>query len=1036
MHGIVLLQYVITILLLLPFSLSQLKAQSFDEKDFSLYTTKDGLTDNHISSIAQDVYGYLWIGTQKGLNRFDGNSFLQFYADSSRNSLPEDWVFKLKWLDKENLAASTLSGLHIINTRTLRAHNLIIPPGPMKYSYKVNTVRDMGSDKEGNTFIVTRSGFYHYNNRDELVFRYDHYKPEEVETETFAFGRNVIVTEKNILLLSTIDGLYIYDIAKKDLHPARKSDDVFYSRIIEPKKWFWFMHSNDNSFSIQTENAKELFHYDIRIKTKQIITAPFATTEKFNWQTKFFFLNDTVYVINGKEKGFYRVRYDRQTGSYSIESKLYFENYFCSSILTDKNNRLWIGTNKGLFREKRPAGSMEKITVPATMNPFSRDLQIRMITIANDKVFVATNGQGLLAFERSSMNPLKQIDFLPYWHTANNVYSAITINEDTVMAGSYGALIWVNTGNYTHGKVNLPGWDTNLHWIGSLFKDSRNNIYACRDTNNEFYYRNALDKKFVQVRNDYNNLFRILSPRFITEDPDGNIWFSGHGISRFNYRLQQFDKMMDSFPSIKTVRREALGLVFDQKGKMYFGLPENGLIIYDPLQNKYEQLTRSNGLPDNNVKAVYVHKNKAWIGTESGLASYDLVTKKIESFGLADDMPADPFTAYSFYYDSVHTQLYATFNNTIVRFNPDELSKNNAPPEFFIESIAIDAKEILAHPPNKIELSYKHNNLVVNLASINFEDAYQQQFAYRIVKNGNEPWQETGSQRNIIFSNLSAGKHHLQIKVFIKNNSWPEQIKEITIIVHPPFWQTTWFILLALTLILSILIFLYRLRIKNIKQKANIDRQLAELEMKGLHAQMNPHFIFNSLNSIKEMILEEEKQNASRYLSKFAQLIRTNLEQSKQTFISVKQCIDHLHQYLEMEKIRFANFSYSIDVADELPTDEIQMAPMLIQPLVENAIWHGLHNKQGDKKLAIRFYRSNRQLVCEIEDNGIGINKSKENKSTLRPTHRSFGISNIHDRLKVLNEKYKMNCSLAITDRPELTGQHETGTLAVLRFNI
>src|SRR6185436_7843576 len=140
--------------------------------------------------------------------------------------------------------------------------------------------------------------------------------------------------------------------------------------------------------------------------------------------------------------------------------------------------------------------------------------------------------------------------------------------------------------------------------------------------------------------------------------------------------------------------------------------------------------------------------------------------------------------------------------------------------------------------------------------------------------------------------------------------------------------------------------------------------------------------------------------------------------------------------YLEMEKIRFADFSYSIDVVDELPTDEIQMAPMLIQPLVENAIWHGLHNKPGDKKLAIRFYRSDSQLVCEIEDNGIGINKSRGNKSTLRPTHRSLGISNIHDRLKVLNEKYKMNCSLTIRDRSELPGQHETGTLAVLRLNI
>ncbi|HEY6506160.1 MAG TPA: histidine kinase, partial [Chitinophagaceae bacterium] len=226
----------------------------------------------------------------------------------------------------------------------------------------------------------------------------------------------------------------------------------------------------------------------------------------------------------------------------------------------------------------------------------------------------------------------------------------------------------------------------------------------------------------------------------------------------------------------------------------------------------------------------------------------------------------------------------------------------------------------------------------------------------------------------------------------------------------------------------------YRFRIKNIKQKANIDKQLAELEMKGLHAQMNPHFIFNSLNSIKEMILEDEKQNASRYLSKFAQLIRTNLEQSRQTFITVRQCIDHLQQYLEMEKIRFEGFSYRIDIDENLP-ENIRVAPMLIQPLVENAIWHGLQNQTGEKKLDIRFYKSGEQLACEIEDNGIGIHQSAKDKAGSRPAHRSLGIQSIHERLKVLNEKYNMNSSLSITDRSELPG-NQTGTIAILKFNI
>jgi LytS/YehU family sensor histidine kinase len=134
------------------------------------------------------------------------------------------------------------------------------------------------------------------------------------------------------------------------------------------------------------------------------------------------------------------------------------------------------------------------------------------------------------------------------------------------------------------------------------------------------------------------------------------------------------------------------------------------------------------------------------------------------------------------------------------------------------------------------------------------------------------------------------------------NNRWPAQFQSITIIVDPPFWKATWFILVTGLIIAGSLYTIYRVRIKNIRQKVNIDRQLAELEMKGLHAQMNPHFIFNSLNSIKEMILEDERQNASRYLSKFAQLVRTNLEQSKHTFIPGQECIDHLQHTLKWKR--------------------------------------------------------------------------------------------------------------------------------------
>ncbi|MBK8140022.1 MAG: hypothetical protein IPK57_02775 [Chitinophagaceae bacterium] len=138
-------------------------------------------------------------------------------------------------------------------------------------------------------------------------------------------------------------------------------------------------------------------------------------------------------------------------------------------------------------------------------------------------------------------------------------------------------------------------------------------------------------------------------------------------------------------------------------------------------------------------------------------------------------------------------------------------------------------------------------------------------------------------------------------------------------------------------------------------------------------------------------------------LSKFAQLIRSSLEQSRQTFITVKQCAAHMGQYLAMEELRFGNLEYSIQIEDPQNTEELQIPPMLVQPLAENAIWHGLRSKGGEKKLFIRFYIYAGQLICEIEDNGIGYLKSLEDKSGSLKTHRSLGITNIYERLKVLN---------------------------------
>ena len=1007
-------------------------AQTLHEKSFVLYTTKDGISNNRIFDVKQDVYGYIWIATAKGLNRFDGTTFQQFFADSNRNSLPQDAILKLRWLDKEHLAVFTMNGLHIINSRTLEQRNIIIPSDSLPL-FPLNRALDAFVDQKRNMFMATATGFYQFDSKNQLVFRYDHFARKHIEEKKpTAFGLNIIQLEENILLVSTFrNGPYLFYIKEKDFHPVGKRDKAFYQQIGSLGKTVTIPHYDDHSFSSYVQDEEKFLWFDTRQKKMYPVTASFTLSENIDggFNPRLVRLNDTLFVINSKSGGFYFAGFNTKTNCFEILPHPYFKDIFCNSFLIDKNKQLWIGTNNGLYREKKSASLVQQTTMQHSFNS-----EIQTLAVSNNKVFVGTHVDGLLIFDIDSLKQVAQLKFntqrqeLSY---PNFILHAVPVHRDTIYAAIPG--VWINTKNLTAGPIPLYHGDTIFQQNATdlVFKDSRNNIYIKGGQQNIFYYRRSGENSFTLF--DYRSKLAKLGPDIsgIAEDPEGNIWFSGFGMMRFNYKKQEFDLLLDSFPAIK-IRRNGItsNLVFDQS-MIYFGVYETGLMMYDREQKRFSHLTRSDGLPDNNVLALYLHSNKLWIGTESGLACYDLRTKKISSFGKADGIPTYSGYSYTLHYDTVRRQLYGAFNNTIYRFDPDKLTKNTKPPIFSIESIVIAGRENIYHPADKINLSYRQNNLVINLASINFEDANEQEFAYRFVKTGNESWMPLGSQRSIIFSNLSAGDHRLQVKVFIRNQSWPDQIQEINISISPPFWKTPWFILLCLAVLFSCLYLFYRARIKNIKQKANIDKQVTELELKGLHAQMNPHFIFNCLNSIREMILNQENQHASHYLSKFAQLIRVTLNQSSKQFITLENTIDYLERYIEMEKIRNSKFSCVIEVDDQLQTDETMIPPMLIQPFLENAIWHGAI---PGKELQIRIYfkKEANRLICIVEDNGQGIETSLNSKKEMQVTHQSIGIANVKERIQVLNEKYKLNSELSIEDKSK--NGSETGTIVKLYF--
>jgi two-component system LytT family sensor kinase len=270
--------------------------------------------------------------------------------------------------------------------------------------------------------------------------------------------------------------------------------------------------------------------------------------------------------------------------------------------------------------------------------------------------------------------------------------------------------------------------------------------------------------------------------------------------------------------------------------------------------------------------------------------------------------------------------------------------------------------------------------------------------SFKSLQNGNEE------------ASLALNREFLKQEARIKGLMTTQKEKEASI-----RRQRT--ILWTLAAVLIVFAFLTWALVRNIrqKQKANM-----VIQLQSLRTQMNPHFIFNSLNSVNNFISKNDERSANKYISDFSKLMRTVLKNSDQDFIGLVTEIETLRIYLELEHFRFGDkFDYELQVASNVEPESVQVPPMLIQPYIENAIWHGLRYKEEKGMLWVNFFIEDKKLYCTIHDNGIGRKKSAELKTLHQKTYQSTGIKNTKERIELLNKLHKTNLGIEITDLEE-----------------
>jgi len=1015
--------------------------QSFDEKDFTSFTIKNGLVDNYITSIVQDELGYIWVGTDVGLCFYDGHSFSNYLPETANRQLLSQRISRLKKITPGHIGIVSRGGFQVLNTKDFTIQNFTIPDTTSFTTY-LNYAWDAKFLANGSFAVTTTTGFYVFDKTGKLNFRFDAYKANDIGTKTVRYGDDIfsISDHEYLVYFETIKVAY-YN-SEKNFYRQIDSSETAWNFFYRPPTplgnlWITKYQLSPHEFIFIKAGKDTIVYYDHTAKKTIASSLPFNSEQELTFESKITQLNDSVFVLNGGNQGFWLFTIDRKTGRITCDGKKYLAHVKVNCLFVDKDHRLWAGTPEGLLQQKLNKPFLDVYSfIPQSLND-SLTGSFACAFRYKDKLYAGRYSRytGLVIFDTGTMKPIKLFNFYGPFSAWNEVRSIQMYHPDTLWIGTTAGFLWFDTKTDRYGKIaddkRIPDNSKFLRLNMSSATGKDGYAWFWRFLGEEVARYHPPTNTIRYFNSGSNPVAPVSRIKKIGMDAYGDVWLSGHSLARWNTRKEIFDTLMLSYGGSKKFNDNIRMLSADDKGSLWFHNDDNGLLQYIITEKKFVQYTVKDGLLSDNLEALSaVINNSLWIAYRAQLQHFNTHTKKMTTQGPWNSIQMHKPTGGYIYSDPASNLCYLFCKNEIIKFSFAPPATPPANNEILLQKMIINDSETLFAPGNDTRLKPGENSLAIYFTVINFESGADFKYAYTL--NKAETWTQIGNQHYIALTGLPSGNYLLNLKATA--NSGQEIIKEFSFYIVPPFWKTAWFLSSSILVIAGILYYLHRRRIKNITQKANLDKLLAQTEMRALHSQMNPHFIFNCLNSIREMILNSENEQASLYLSKFARLIRITLNHSSETFVSLEDTIDYLRRYLEMEQIRKSNFSYTIDVDDDLQRNEIFLPPMLIQPFIENAIWHGAYpDKEMD--LTIQFKREQHELICIVEDDGIGVEASLKNKEP-NLTYQSIGIENIRQRIQVLNEKYNLQSTIDIKDKSGLYLNRDTGTIVTLHLPI
>ncbi|THU34888.1 hypothetical protein FAM09_23125 [Niastella caeni] len=990
---------------------------------FKTLTVADGLPQAFISGLVQDQQGFIWIGTRDGLARYDGIQFKLY------NHLPGD---------TGSLAANTISNLYIdrhsrlwivyesgdidiLNTITEVlfhfSRHLAYKAIYRKLKGYGSVVQSVAEDGNGNIWMPAQNGgvFIYNPVQNSLQFFSDsalNLHKNRISGITSMRGNILLVTDTALVTMNT--NRQIIDIKPyhfnrphlfnartpwKDNRPiVRSNGDI----VIPDEDRLLIYKANRRLFTVMPLPRQTIY-----------LTSPMVMDDKENI---YFDNNGIIYMLSPDNRlQVWRPRKGRNPNTISML-------FDCSGIL-------WTGGNASgitLYDLRLP-----HINGFPYNHDFFQDVLQRyaMVPAGNmQSAFINTADNFMIRHATAKDGAI--------WFSVSGGDTAFTSKLCYLYKGRMNTMVFNYASATAPRHTGIPGLafsKKGMLWgIDSRFRPVHFNI----------------NTRTVSV---YPSLYPLSGFNDLLIDGENIFWITSmsHGLFRYDMttqKLQHFEQndVPGQLPSGQLLDMENDP---DDSTIMWIASLGGGLIRFDKTTNRARCFTTKDGLPNNTVYAIVPDSRGIfWCSSNKGIFSFNPRTAEVRSFTTKDGLLNDEFNRYQFL-QLPNGMIAFGGVGSYTAFDPLAINADEFEPHVVLTGLSINNEHADYGQPgspfsqsvnslSQITLPWHKNFLSFSFAALEYNIPGKLQYRYRLT-GIDEKWVYAQSGNTATYTNVPQGSYELQINATNTSGKWSSHVKKMRLVIIPPLWKTAWF-LTSVVILSALLVFLIIYsRIKSIrkkeKQQLRVERELMELEAGALRAQMNPHFIFNCLSAIKLLIQEDKKQEAITYLTTFSKLIRNQLHNSQKE-ISLEEELKTCRLYLQMEALRFGpGLTFDFEVEEEANIYSLMVPPLLIQPFIENAIWHGILPREKGGKVTIKVTDREDHVLCIIDDDGIGREQSMRNKLAIADAHASQGLQLTQNRMHLYNVLYQRGANITITDKINAQGV-PCGTIATISF--